>query len=172
MTDTDTEIAEVARNLIAPITQPGCPPKINVTPRGVFVDVDPVDQGRVIGKHGRTIWAISTVFTAACLKITGHQIQFRLNDPKQRAAAVQYPFKPNVNWNRAAVSILMDAFAKCFSSFSYEIEEEDGNHATVVMCPTDADASFCKAEDLLEAMEILVRASGMANGAVLTSKFK
>ncbi|NBR91167.1 MAG: KH domain-containing protein, partial [Rhodobacteraceae bacterium] len=94
MTDTDSEIFEVVRNLFASLTTPALPPIISRVKNGYAVEVSPEDQGRAIGKHGKTIWAISAVVTAASVRRTEKQTPVKLLDPKKRSSGIQLPYRP------------------------------------------------------------------------------
>lgn len=172
MTDTDSEIFEVVRNLFAALTTPALPPIISQVKNGYAVEVSPEDQGRVVGKHGRTIWAISAVVTAASVRQTGKQTPVKLLDPRKRSSGIQLPYRPNPEWNRAIVDLMMEAFEKCFIQMRWSMADSDETHSEITIYAEGIDDSICHAVDIREAIEVIVRAAGMANGAVLTVKFK
>jgi len=169
MTDTETEtIYNVVRNLFASMTRPSSPPDIEVRGGEFIVQVDPEDQGRVVGKHGRTIWAISSVVLMASLRVTGKQSRVTLLDPKRRSGGIQLPFKANPEWNKAIVDILMEAFEKCFLGMSWSVRHLDATHSVIDIRPVMIDDEISRSVDIREAIHVITRSAGMANGAVLT----
>ena len=170
MTETEAEpkITEFLRNIIAAITQFTHQPKITNGDGGYSIWVEPEDQGRVVGKQGMTIWAISTALTFASIQQTGRQSLWRLMEPDTRANGPKIPFRPRADWNRSVVEILMEALAMCFTHMTYELVDDDGTHSTIIVRPAGDKSQFTMHHmDLSEAMRVLVKATGMAHGAVL-----
>ena len=168
-TYTDTEpMEELLRSILAAITQFTPNPEIETHDAGFAVSVHPDDQGRVVGRQGMTVWAINAVITYASLKHSGRQLVVRLLEPEVRGSGVKIPFRPNQAWDRSAIERLMNAFALCFDSMTFELVESSPTQAMVVIHPVGNEQEATQPHmNVIEAMAVLTRAAGMARGVVL-----
>lgn len=156
-------------------------PVIRLADGAFTVQVEQADQGRMIGKQGICIWAISTLLWWAGQAQQDKPVTFSLLEPVggRRPALPPMPFKPESNWDRQVIRDLVEAILSTIfceevpKQFTmpppFVLDESEGDCMVNIRVPgmfrgRMADPSF------EEAITVILRSAGFAHGAVIETK--
>jgi predicted RNA-binding protein YlqC (UPF0109 family) len=137
------------------------------------LQVDPHDQGRIIGKLGRTIWAIQTIFWYAGLTQFGWSYSVKLLEPdnpiKERRPA---PFKFDPKWNRKKIGNLIDRILEtCLRSYcSWSLLETGEASMTVNLKMMKYLRINLTDPAFADAFETVLRVAGFSNGVKIVTE--
>lgn len=129
--------------------------------------VDPHDQGRFIGKLGRTIWAIQTIFWYAGFTQCGYSYSVRLLEPDQPLKDRRpVPVKFKKSWDRKKIeNFIADLLILTLRSFASYSLLETGESSMTISLKIEKYLDISTSEpNFIEAFETLVRAAGMSQG--------
>lgn len=138
-----------------------------------MVRVGAADQGRIIGKKGKTFWSVATMLWWAGMSQGSGPATFKILDPiGPKAPEIRQPFLLNPKWNRARISDLLNSIANT-------ILKTQGNWSMIDMGPGEAKVEF-RVEKYLstamsdpsfeEALKTVIHAAGMSDGAVIETE--
>lgn len=170
----EAKLEALLRLIVANIGKMTIEPEIQYSPAEAqfSLRIDGRDQGRFIGKQGKTIGALQTIFWYAGLAQIQKTAAIKLLEPEDRLDRRSPPFTPNPNWDRKKIGELIDAILKaCFNHVSAAwVIEDNAEHSVVqIQCDKYLQAP-CSIPSIEDALKIVIHAAGMANGANLQTE--
>lgn len=161
-------------DIISCITRHTHDPEITLDDHRFILRVDPRDQGRCVGKQGNTIWAIQAVFWYAGYTQALGPWTIKLLEPKAPYKGLASPFKFTPKWDREKIHKMLASLSDvCLPSHSsYEVTEQSKTVATVKFQIEPYLRTAMSDPPIMDALTILVRAGGMAQGVSLTTEMK
>ena len=138
-----------------------------------IVAVDSRDQGRLVGKDGKTIWAIGTALWFAGLACIKRPIGIQLVEPKVRAPRTPSLFKSNSQWNKTRIIELVRAILQACMGVAAKPCSILSHGDAVAVIHLDLDVylrAACRDPSLEEAIDIIIHAAGMVDGANLKTQ--
>lgn len=134
--------------------------------------VDPLDQGRMVGKLGGTIWAIKTIFWFAGYTQMGFPYDVKLFDypaPPRKAPPVKFTKK----WPREKIENLISEINDvCLrSAFGSFILEETGTTTLTVKLKLEKYLELSLSNpNFIEAVSTVLRVAGYSNGVQIKTE--
>lgn len=135
----------------------------------ILIRVNACDHGRVVGKKGIVIWALTTIAWYADLASGRVQRRIKLIDPIDGGMAVVFPFKPCAKWDSDMVCKMVESVVSaCVKDKGSWVLEKTGDGEATMHIKLDAYLhTACSNPDLEEAIGVIIRSAGMANGCVI-----
>jgi predicted RNA-binding protein YlqC (UPF0109 family) len=164
------QLRSLLEHIVSVIAKKTPNPEINHLPNSALflLAVDPHDQGRFIGKLGRTIWAIQTIFWYAGLTLCGYSYSVRLLEPDQPIRNRRpVPVKFEKSWDRKKIeNFVAEMLGSTLRSYgSYSLRETGETSMTISLTIEKYLEFHISDPNFIEAFETLVRAAGMSQGA-------
>lgn len=131
------------------------------------LEVDPHDQGRFIGKLGRTIWAIQTIFWYAGLTLCRSPYSVKLLEPDMPLRGrPPVPIKFNKSWDRKKIENLVDrVLGHTLKSYARYALLETGETSMTISLTIEKYLALPLSEpNYVEAFETLLKVAGMSQG--------
>lgn len=144
--------------------------------RKVLIKVDGRDQGRVVGKQGRTITSIGILaWYAGLLSPEAKPIGIKLLQATENVDVQAFGmFQARDDWDRSLIGGLIESILSTCLGISKGawIEEKTGlAAATITITLDDSMRKKCESPSFTDAMSVILHAAGMANGVVLKSEY-
>lgn len=137
------------------------------------IQVDPNDQGRMIGKSGVTVSAINVVMWHAGLQQIGHAVGIRLLEPdSQKKEFVSVPFMPKDDLDISALKHLVTNLLDTTlgkASYTYEFTANIREPITAHICIKKALEAKIADPDLITALKVVIKTAGRACGGIVDS---
>lgn len=135
----------------------------------IIIHVSTCDHGRVVGKKGIVIWALSTIAWYADMAAARHTVPVKLVEPIESNKPLIFPFKPLADWDSALISKMTnDILVACLKDKGSWVLEKIGDGEAIMHIKLDAYLhTACSDPDFEEAISVIIRAAGMANGCVI-----
>lgn len=175
MTESKHPLVDMAHAIIAAIQKKSPKPLVELHDDSIFFQVDGHDQGRFVGKQGRVIWSIQTLFWYAGVADRRQPVSAVLMEPKVPATKVRMPYKADPKWNRNAVRDLVDKVLQtCFPMFAvpFVLEEHTETKATLRVRMNSYMKMNLSEPSFEEALATLVHAAGMGHGASIQTEIE
>lgn len=136
------------------------------------VYVNPHDKGRFIGKKGITFWGIVTLFWHAGINEINRTVGFEMPDRGDELLDRRgVPFKADPNWDRNRVAAMLQQVCDlCFDGAKFKLEEDGATGATALITVSKSKRARFGDPDLSEATRVVLKAAGMAHGAVIETR--
>ena len=171
MKSPDTRLEELIRRIICSICLKTPDPQIRYseTEAKFYVRVNTSDQGRCVGKQGRNHWAINAIMWYAGLSLKRQPVVVKLEDPMGEGFRASIPFKANPRWDKAAMADLVELILSCvFGDAGHAWVIDETTPEAVVRIQLDRYLkNNCVDPDIVEALQKVIHAAGMASGALL-----
>lgn len=136
-------------------------------PLGLFdIQVSAEDHGRLIGKNGATVWAVSALMQHAGFRI-------HVTNPEERSNRQPSLFEPRKDWDRKVITNLVrDIGVACIPGAPqpWVMEETGDSEATLHMELSMQDAVRLSDQDFVKAITAVLHAAGMAAGVVIKTE--
>jgi predicted RNA-binding protein YlqC (UPF0109 family) len=137
------------------------------------IQVDPNDQGRMIGKSGVTVSAINVVMWHAGLQQIGHAVGIRLLEPdSMKKEIVSVPFMPKDNLDltvlkHLVVNLLDTTLGK--SNYTCAFTANIREPITAHICIKNAMEPKITDPDLITALKVVIKTAGRSCGGIVDS---
>lgn len=176
-------VEKMIRAVVAAICRHTESPVITESMAGYTLQVrgDHGDHGRIVGRDGLVIWALSTVVFYASGATESPGAGLRLLEPiGESRRGPSLPFKLEKDWDETPVSRMLDSiFAAVFPVFpgvisarrKWTIERRDGGHAAIVVSMEKYLKAPMSSPSFEEAVTILIKAAGRSSGAAIDVSF-
>lgn len=138
----------------------------------IIIEVNPSDQGRIIGKGGVTFWAMEVLLWFVSL---AHATKLRhvelIKHPNNRPGGK--PFTINANWDRQVIGELIDAISNCCirGRMKWWIEEGTKPGDATIFIEIEKNLERAMTDPSFEeAAGTIIHAAGLSDGATLATK--
>lgn len=162
------QLRSLLEHIVSVIAKKTSDPAIEHLPQKALflLAVDPHDQGRFVGKNGRLIWAIQTIFWYAGFTWCGYSYSVKLLDQDRPIHAQPVPIKFKKNWDRKKIENFVAGLIKnTLRSYArYAILETGETSMTITLTIEKYLAISISEPNFIEAFESLVKAAGFSNG--------
>jgi len=167
------QLKNFLRTIVAAIARSTPTPEILHYPNDALIEfaVDPKDQGRFIGKHGTTIWAIQTLFWFAGLAQFGYSYSIKLTcTPIEQRPSMPIKFSPL--WPRKTINnLISEIIAACVPEHAdYSVDENGETKALVTLTLPKYLELQLSDPSFPEAFATVVRTAGISNGVSLRTE--
>jgi predicted RNA-binding protein YlqC (UPF0109 family) len=135
------------------------------------LEVDPYDQGRIIGRLGSTFWGIQTIFWYAGLTQFGWTYSVKLVDHELENRR-SVPLKLDPKWDRKKINNLVDRILEtCLRTYcSWSLEETGPASLTVHLILMRYLKINLAEPSFVEAFETVVKVAGLSNGVQIKTE--
>ena len=168
MTKPNQILEHLLRSVVSMVGRKTDKPEIELTqePPEFKLRVNPIDQGRFIGKNGIVIYSIQSIFWWAGAAQTGRPYGVKLlpNDGVARAAM---PFRPNKNWDRKKLRDFIElVLTVCFKNqFPPWALTDAGDVEAILSIQLEKYLKTSMNEpNFEEAISTLIHSAGMSEG--------
>lgn len=176
MTEQEKKVDRMIRQIVEAICLGDNEIKIAFTGDEFHIQVSGEKHGRLVGKKGITIWAISALVAYAGRQSMSTEVAVRLMEPRQRAEKPQLiPFKPRGDWDAGRIERMVTSILRA------TLKEPPTWVLSFVSGQSDATASITLSRDLKQSMEEpsfeealdrVIHAAGMTAGAIIRTVVK
>lgn len=138
-----------------------------------YIEVGALDYGKIAGKSGLHIWAISTLMTYAGLAQVARAITTHLEQPKDHPQRNNLPFEPKDDWNREQVGQLVETILETCLKLNGRVERIDEtakSEATIYVQIEKYLQTGLSDPSFEKAFRTVVRAAGKSLGVVLETE--
>jgi predicted RNA-binding protein YlqC (UPF0109 family) len=163
------QLRSLLEDIVSVIAKKTPNPDIDHLPnRALFtLAVNPHDQGRFIGKLGRTIWAVQTIFWYAGMTYTRNPYSVKLlepDEPLRNRSPVPIRFKKS--WDRKKIeNFVASVLGHTLKSYvRYELLETGETSMTITLAIEKYLALPLSEPNFVEAFETLARVAGFSQG--------
>lgn len=143
--------------------------------RSVYtIQVKGEDQGRVIGKNGKVVWALDFLVRHSSSFLLNRTAAIEVLEPEVRVARkTNAPFKPNDKWDDKK-------FGKMVEATLSNLFEEDTAHHQITKDGSEGDVHLeleayqydrLEGQEFEDSLTTIIHAAGMAQGVKLDVKF-
>lgn len=167
-----TELRSLLETIVSVIAKKTPNPVIEHWPnRALFtLEVNPHDQGRFIGKLGRTIWSIQTIFWYAGMTYCRNPYSVKLLEPDEPLRNSRpVPVKFSKTWDRKKIeNLVASVLSHTLRSYAACSLRETGDTSMTIELKIEKYLALPLAEpNYVEAFETLVRVAGISQGVKL-----
>lgn len=128
------------------------------------------DTGRIIGDKGGMIKAIQKVFAQIGITKTGAPVKIRLLEPEVGSRRHYPPFKDDPNWPKDKIVGIFETLADLAYVYPVEMTLHEGTDFAMIQIDIANDEPA--QDDLEDALTVLAKAIGKANGRILHVEVK
>lgn len=169
------QLRSLLETIVSVISKKTPNPEIDHLPnRALFtLAVNPHDQGRFIGKLGRTIWAIQTIFWYAGMTYGRNPYSVKLLEPDEPLRdRPPVPVKFNKAWDYEKIENLIVAVIKnTLRSYASYSLLRNGDTSMTIKLTIEKYLELCIAEpSFTEAFAIIMRVAGMSQGCNINTE--
>lgn len=163
------QLRSLLETIVSVISKKTPNPEIDHLPhRALFtLAVNPHDQGRFIGKLGRTIWSIQTIFWYAGMTHCRIPYSVKLLEPDEPFKNSRpVPVKFNKNWDRKKIeNLVANVISTTLRSYArYALSETGETSMTITLSIEKYLALPISEPNYVEAFETLLKVAGMSQG--------